>query len=254
MNIVIVEDEQPAAKRLAKLVRAQRAIVNVMANIESVKEAVSYFSSEALPDLVFMDIQLADGLSFDIFRKVDLQVPVIFTTAYDQYMLNAFKVNSIDYLLKPIDEEELEQALNKFDRLKREQVNTVLSKPIIDQLFGHLQQPNYKKRFLIKSGQQISYLPTEKIRYFFSDEGIVQAKSIEGRKFIIDFTLDQLEQLLDPDNFFRVNRKFIIHVESIKKVYPFFNSRLKINVIPSTDMEIIVSRDRVSNFKRWLDT
>lgn len=254
MRTIIVEDEQPAAKRLEKLLKKHRSNYQVVAVIESVEQAVGYFESNTDVDLIFMDIQLADGLSFDIFNQINLQKPIIFTTAYDQYMLKAFKVNSIDYLLKPIDEEELEAALDKFDRLYKEKGSALFNPSIINNLIGQLSKPTFKQRFLIKIGQQIIYLPTTEIRYFFSDEGIVYAKVKNKKKYMVDYTLDQLEQALDPSEYFRVNRKFLIHIEAILKIHPFFNSRLKLDISPTTDLDVIVSRDRVSNFKKWLDS
>ncbi len=254
MKVLIVEDELPAAKRLKKMILAIRPDAEVVNVIDSVEQALLYFQNTPLPDLAFFDIQLADGLSFDIFEQVDLSVPVIFTTAYDQYMLKAFKVNSIDYLLKPIDDEELAFALDKFDRFFAASTVPPIDRKVIQELIKGVEQPPFKKRFLIKAGQQLTYLRTQDIRYFFSDEGLVYAKTNKGKKHIVDFTLDQLEELMDPVDFYRINRKFILHIESISKIHPYFNSRLKLELHPTTDLEVIVSRDRVSNFKQWLDS
>ncbi len=255
MKVIIIEDENPAAKRLAKLLEKYRPGYELIDSIESVEDAVKFFKTTVVdPDLIFMDIQLADGLSFDIFDGVEVKYPVVFTTAYDQYVLKAFKVNSIDYLLKPIDEEELEFALDKFDRLKTGQNSNVLNVQLLEELKSQMQAPATRKRFLIKSGQQISYLPTEQIRYFFSNDGLVYAKTTDGKKFLIDYTLDQLEGLVDVLDFFRISRKFLIHIDSIRKIHPYFNSRLKLDLKPEIDLEVIVSRDRVSNFKKWLDS
>jgi DNA-binding LytR/AlgR family response regulator len=254
MKVLIVEDELPAAKRLTQMIREIRPKAEVVKIIDSVEAARGFFKNEPLLDLAFFDIQLADGLSFDIFEDLEIRVPIIFTTAYDQYMLKAFKVNSIDYLLKPIDDEELSNALNKYDRLFAQTTSPVFDKKVLQELIMGVEQPPFRKRFLIKIGQQLTYLNCDDIRYFYSDEGIVYAKTYKGKKHMIDYTLDQIENMLDPVNYFRINRKIILHVEAIDKIHPYFNSRLKLELNPHTDLEVIVSRDRVSNFKKWLDS
>ncbi len=254
MKVLIVEDELPAAKRLSKMIRDLRPRAEVVKTIESVDLAREFFIKEPSPDLAFFDIQLADGLSFDIFENLEIRVPIIFTTAYDQYMLQAFKVNSIDYLLKPIDDEELSFALDKYDRFHAHHSAPVFDKGLLKELIKGVEQPPFRKRFLIKVGQQLTYLNCSDIRYFYSDEGIVYAKTDKGKKHMIDYTLDQLDNILDPADYFRINRKIILHVASISRIHPYFNSRLKLELKPATDLEVIVSRDRVSNFKNWLDS
>ncbi|MEL7118550.1 MAG: LytTR family DNA-binding domain-containing protein [Bacteroidota bacterium] len=255
MNIIIVEDELPAAKRLKKLIVSVEQDAKIIEVIDSVEGAVEVLNNEPAVDLLFLDIQLADGLSFDIFEEVDVRTPVIFTTAYDQYTLKAFKVNSIDYLLKPIDEDELKQALEKFKNLYQVNDSSVLvPRDIIRELREGIEKPMYKKRFLVKMGQQLTYVKTEMIRYFYSDEGLVYVKTVDNKKHLIDFTLDQLTEVLEPAGFFRINRKMILHIECIHKIHTYFNSRLKLELKPATDLEVIVSRDRVSNFKSWLDS
>jgi DNA-binding LytR/AlgR family response regulator len=176
--------------------------------------------------------------------------PVVFTTAYDQYTLKAFKQDSVDYLLKPIEEEELAAALQKFDR--RQQSPNMLSPAVLQSLVSSLSQPQYQSRFIIKIGQQLSYISTEEIQYFYSEDGIVFAQ-LEGKKrHALDYTLDALEPLLEPASFFRLNRKVIAHIQSVQKVAPFFNGRLLVTLRPAADFEVTVSRDRASDFKRWL--
>lgn len=251
MKTLIIEDERPAALRLTKLIQKTAPNAEIVEVIDSVEASVKWLKTFDQPDLIFMDIQLADGLSFDIFQKVKINAPVIFTTAYDQYTLQAFKVNSVDYLLKPIDPEELDKALKKYE--------TVFQKPqsydqsAISQLLENLQQKNYKERFLVKTGQQFSYIPIEEIAYFYSEDKVVCAQNNNGKRHIIDYTLDQLEDCLSPDNFFRINRKFITKLSSIQKINTYFNSRLKLQLNPSPTSEVIVSRERVMNFKSWLD-
>ncbi len=251
MRMLIVEDELPAAKRLKQMLVKYRPQADILGPLESISATVEWWQSNLPPDLVFLDIQLADGLSFDIFKEADIQTPAIFTTAYDQYTLKAFKINSIDYLLKPIEPEELSEALDKFDRLARR--GNAISPQALQQLLASFTQPEYKKRFIVKAGQQLTYIEVADIQYFYSEEGLLFAQ-MEGRKrHAIDYTLDQLETLLPPASFFRINRKVITHIRAIRKVAPHFNSRLKLQLAPAPDFEVIVSRDRTSGFKQWLD-
>ena len=251
MNILIIEDETPAAKRLGQLIQRFKPEAQILACIDSVESAVEWLMQKPSPDLIFMDIQLADGLSFDIFTQINIKVPVIFTTAYDQYTLKAFKVNSVDYLLKPIDPEELAGAFSKYDQLyQKSQVYDVTA---IQQLMKAMVQPDYKERFIIKIGQQLTYIAVTDIHYFYSEEGLVYAKTISAKKHVIDYTLDQLENLLKPAEFFRINRKAIASINAIGKIATYFNSRLKLELKPKADFEVIVSRERVADFKKWLD-
>ncbi|HMQ49621.1 MAG TPA: LytTR family DNA-binding domain-containing protein [Saprospiraceae bacterium] len=250
MKVLIVEDERPAALRLQKMILEARPSVEIVAVKDSVEGAVAFL--QALPplDLMFLDIQLADGLSFDIFTQVEIAVPVIFTTAFDQYTLKAFKLNSIDYLLKPIDNQELIEAFDKFDRFfdQRQPVNLNSIQAILESF----SKPSYKERFIVKIGQQLAFISTEEIRYFYFEDGLVFAQT-KDKKHAIDFTLDQLEGQLDPHRFFRVNRKMITAVAAINRVSPYFNSRYVIDMLPKPGFEVIVSRDRASDFKQWLD-
>jgi DNA-binding LytR/AlgR family response regulator len=249
MRVVIIEDEKPAARRLSRQVEELLPAVRILQVLDSVSSAVDWFESHSAPELIFMDIQLADGLSFDIFNQVSIEAPIIFTTAYDQYVLKAFKVNSIDYLLKPIDPEELKAALDKYEQLKRPS----LQPELMQQLMESLTQKNYKERFLIKKGQQLAYIPVGEIAYFFSSDGLVQARDQKGKNHLLDYPLDQIERLVDPDLFFRINRKLIVELSAIQRIHTYFNSRLILDLSPPTDLEAIVSRDRVSDFKKWLD-
>jgi DNA-binding LytR/AlgR family response regulator len=253
MQILIIEDEQPAAKQLAKLIQRARPQAELLPALDSIESAVEFLSASAiLPELIFMDIQLADGLSFDIFNQVDIKAPVIFTTAFDQYTLKAFKVNSIDYLLKPIEPDELDTALHKYENIYRPAPQ--LSSKLINQLKDALFSPSYKERFLIKVGQQLIYLRTQDVRYFYSEDSLVYAITLEHKKHLVDFTLDQLEQVLSPRDFFRINRKIILHLEAIHRIHTYFNGRLKLDLLPAPiELEVIVSRDRVPDFKLWLD-
>jgi len=252
MKILIVEDETPAAKRLSKMIVKERASAEILDVVDSVDAAVKWLGTFKSPDLIFMDIQLADGVSFDIFKQIKVESPVIFTTAYDQFALKAFKVNSVDYLLKPIDPEELGAAIEKFEQLRKQQAKSY-DRGAIESLISSMTQKDYKERFLVKIGQQLTYITINDIGYFYSEDGIVHVKNKSGKHHILDYTLDQLEKLLDPKLFFRINRKFITSIESINKIHTYFNSRLKLELLPRTDLEVIVSRDRVGDFKSWLD-
>ncbi len=252
MNILIIEDEIPAAKRLQKLIGDFQPEAKIMEVIDSVEQAVIFLKKKPTLDLIFMDIQLADGLSFDIFNQTKINTPVIFTTAFDQYALKAFKVNSIDYLLKPIDAEELQSAFQKFEK-HYPQDNAGYNQQTIEQLMQQMTQKSYKERFLVKMGQQLNYLKVSDIAYFYSEDGLLHALDKKNKRHIIDYTLDQLETVLSPDHFFRINRKNIISLPAIEKIHTYFNSRLKLDLVPSTPQEVIVSRDRVNDFKQWLD-
>lgn len=251
MDILIIEDEQPAAKRLQQLVLNCQPDAKILASLDSVAASVDWLSTHPAPDLIFMDIQLADNLSFEIFNQVEVGTPVIFTTAFDQYTLKAFKVNSIDYLLKPIEQEELAAALRKYEQVYAKSQQYDLQ--VIRHMMRQMSQPNYKERFIVKSGQQLSYINTTDIAYFFAEDGVVQAMTWPGKKYLVEYTLDQLEPLLPPANFFRINRKVIVEIKAVKKIAPYFNSRLALTVHPPYEQETIVSRERVSDFKKWLD-
>jgi len=252
MKVLIIEDEKPAAKRLTKMVKTCRPDCAIIEVLDSVEGAVDWLNTYKKPDLIFMDVELADGVSFEIFGQTDVISPIIFTTAYDAYALQAFKVNSLDYLLKPIDPEELEKALCQYDKYAQ-QGGKSINDTVINQLLQTLTKKEYKERFLVKIGQQLTYLKVSDIAYFYSEEGLIFACQQNGKRHNLDYTLDQLVAVIDPNYFFRINRKIITHLPSIKKIHTYFNSRLKLELSPSTKLETIVSRDRVSDFKKWLD-
>ncbi len=255
MRVLIIEDEKPAAKRLSTLLSQCDREIIILDQLDTVRKAVAWFGQHPAPDLIFMDIQLADGLSFDIFSKVPVVSPIIFTTAYDQYAIQAFKVNSIDYLLKPIDPEALAGALKKFKSLHH---TATLRTPAqsVDQMQRVIQmltQP-YKNRFVVKVGEHIKAVPTEKVLYFYSQEKMTFMQTSEEKKrYIIDYPLDQLEDLLDPRLFFRISRKYIVKLQAIQDIITYSSSRLKLKLLHSEDPEVLVSRERVSDFKQWLD-
>lgn len=250
MNILIIEDERPAAMRLEKLIKNCQDQINILDKIDSVKNAVQWFQYDHHPpDLIFMDIQLADGLSFEIFEHVKIEAPVIFTTAFDEYALKAFKVNSIDYLLKPIDEEELRKAFDKLERLGAIRHNTLAQ---ITQAMKMLTY-KYKSRFVIKIGEHIKSIGIDGILYFFSREKASFCHSTDSKNYLLDYSLEQIEGMIDPQIFFRINRKYLISLNAIEDIISYSNSRLKIVLKNTNDNDVIVSRDRVGDFKDWLN-
>ena len=250
MQVLIIEDELPAANRLVKMLEGIDSSIQVVNRIDSVEASVKFLQTDPTVDLIFMDIQLADGLSFDILSQVNIQTPVIFTTAFDQYTLKAFKVNSIDYLLKPIDEKELRQAVDKYNRIYRQPESDYPDKLL--QLVKEMNLRQYKERLLIKRGQQLSYLKTNSIAYCFADGKLCYAVDFSGNRHMIENNLSVLEEQLQPSRFFRINRHLLVNIESVKKVHTWLGGRLKLEIDPGTSVETIVSRERVNAFKEWL--
>lgn len=250
MRIIIIEDEKLSAEYLATLLKKIDKEIQVVATYDSVKKAVATFKTGIVCDLILVDIHLADGLSFDIFSQVTIDTPVIFTTAYDEYAIKAFKLNSIDYLLKPIGIGDLTMALEKYKKLTSTYKGTNIE--AIANVYQSLNK-QYKNRFMVKMGDSISSIKTEDITHFISEDGLVLLTTSNGKRYTLDYTLDNLELLLDPDIFFRINRKVIIHINSIQKVGTYFNSRLKINTTTLQDEDGVISRERVADFKKWLD-
>ncbi|RYJ51539.1 response regulator transcription factor [Flavobacterium petrolei] len=254
MKTIIIEDEKPAARLLQRKLEKLDIEVGVM--LHSVEEALDWFSKNEHPDLIFLDIQLSDGLSFEIFEKVEIKSAVIFTTAYDEYALRAFKLNSIDYLLKPIDEDDLEVAVSKFKaRLPKQETNSRDFGMDFEQIKKMLTNPfekNYKKRFTVKIGQHLKVISIDEIECFFSENKGTYLHTFDNRNYLIECTLELLEQELDPVDFFRISRKFIIPLKAIKEIVLYSNSRLKV-ILPSfKEEDVIVSREKVSDFKTWI--
>jgi len=247
MNVVILEDEQRAANRMELLITKLAPEMSIVGVFESVRDAVTFFKANANISLVFADIQLADGLSFEIFNSVKINCPIIFTTAYDQYAIEAFKTNGIDYLLKPIEEERLQKA---FDKLKSIQKPLEFNQIAI--LMNAMNKPTFKNRFMIKVGDKIKSIETDRILVFYSMEKASFLFTDDQRSYVIDYSLEQLERLVNPDLFFRVNRKFMVSHKACTDVLAWSNSRLRLK-IDGFDEEIIVARERVVDFKAWLD-
>ncbi len=251
MKVVIVEDEKLSGEHLALLLQRLDNTIEVVQYLDTVKGTIKAFQEGLQIDLLFLDIHLADGNSFEVFDKMHIDTPIIFTTAYDQYAIQAFKQNSIDYLLKPIAQKDLAFALEKFK--KQEQKAT---KNLIENITTAFQQSNkqYKTRFLVKKGQTIDSIKTDEIHHFETEESLSFLITTKGNRYPIDYTLDQLEALLEPKEFFRINRKVILHIQSIEKLNTYFNSRLSIATKFLDGDARIVSRDRVNDFKMWLDS
>lgn len=249
MDILIIEDELRAARQLERLLKACNFDYQLLEIIDSVEEAVGWFEKNKSPDLVFLDVQLADGLSFEIFQKIEVSAPIIFTTAFDQYAIQAFKVNSVDYLLKPIQADDLQLALDKFLNSKK---TTGVDPIILKQLLGSM-QPNPKRAgVLVKEGSGFVQLKIEALHYIYSEESITFGVTT-NKRYIIDETMDQLFSSLDPNQFFRINRGQIIAKNSIQKIESYFNHRVKLSMLNARDQEFIVSRPKTSDFKEWMN-
>ena len=247
MKVLIIEDELPAAEKLERYILKYDDSIHIIATLTSVADAVKWLKNhEKSVDILFVDIQLSDGLSFEIFNQVQVQKPIIFTTAFDEFAVDAFKLNSIDYILKPITFTEVSKALEKYKNFK-----SILSYETIQSASEAFNNTSFKNRFLVRLGNHIHSIKTEETALFYAEGRTVFLVTNEGKKFILDYKLEDLEQVLDSRDFMRVNRTFIINMEAIKDVIVYSNSRLKLILNVKTDNDIIVSRDRVSAFKTW---
>ena len=250
MNVIIIEDEKPSARRLQRMLTELGLEAQTM--LHSVEESIEWFQNNAHPDLIFLDIQLSDGLSFEIFETIEINSAVIFTTAYDEYALQAFKLNSIDYLLKPIDEDDLAKAVSKYqDRAPKQQAVTLDFNDIKKLLVNPIER-EYKKRFSVKVGQHLKLVNIDDIECFYSENKGTYAYTSEGRNYLLDTTLEQLEDELEPHKFFRISRKFFVNVNAINDMVSYTNSRLQIKLNTYKEQEVIVARERVKDFKEWL--
>lgn len=249
MNAIIIEDEKLSAEHLSNLLKRVDASINVIATFDSVKKSVSEFHKGIKADVVFVDVHLADGLSFEIFQKIQIDTPVIFTTAFDEYAIKAFKLNSVDYLLKPIGAEDLRVAIDKLKKFTQSHASIVQD---IANAYQNLNK-QYKSRFMVKMGDSIVSVKTEDVLHFIAEDGITLLVTANAKRYPVDYTLDQLAELVSPEQFFRINRKVLISINAVQKVSSYFNSRLKINSDLLDDESAIVSRERVTEFKAWLD-
>lgn len=249
MDVIIIEDERRAANMLERLIGEVDPSMTIVAKLESVRESVEFLRKNKNISLIFSDIQLGDGLSFEIFEKTDLTCPIIFTTAYDQYAIKAFKANGIDYLLKPVKSDDLEKAVTKFKQFSRPAQITDIT-AIANLLLER--KSEYKSRFMIKVGEKIKVIPIENIPAFYSMEKATFIFTSNQRNYVVDYSLDQLQTLLNPEQFFRINRKYIVSLDYIDEIFAWSNSRLKIKIPGLEEENIIVARDRTKEFKEWL--
>jgi DNA-binding LytR/AlgR family response regulator len=254
MKVLIIEDEPFAQSELKRLLTKADSSIDVLDCTDSIEESVEWLAGNPAPDLIFMDIQLSDGLSFEIFRLTEVKAPVIFTTAYDEYAIQAFKVNSIDYLLKPVKLADLENAIRKFRTYYNKQ--DVQPQTISLKQIGQLLEAGvhkYKSRFIAKTGDRIRHIDVNEIAFIKAEDNEVMLVTKGNNRYIIDYTLDQLGGLMDPDQFFRANRSYLVTISAISKVSKYFNSRLLIELMPSTEETVLISRVRVPDFLKWMD-
>lgn len=255
MKILIIEDEELAVKKIRKLLNAVEPMAEVVGEADSIAASVEWLQTHPSPDLILMDIELADGQSFEIFNLIQVKSPVIFTTSYDEYALKAFKVNSIDYLLKPVQKEDLEAALRKFNTLKKDSTSSssgINMETLVKELQQKLQPKEYRKRFLVKNAQKLVSVEVDDIAYFYSDGRLNFFKTIDNKKFVVDYTMDELEDMLDPEKYFRISRSFYVSIASIDKIDDYFGNRLILQLKPAVDKEALVSREKVTDFKKWM--
>jgi len=249
-KILIVEDEKPNADRLKRLLLKLRPNIQILSVEDSISSTVEWLNNNDAPDMIMLDVRLADGVSFEIFNKYQVRSPVIFTTAYDEYAVKAFKYNSVDYLLKPIEEDELESALQRYE-------NFMETMPFfgtaIEGLLNYIQPKDYRKRFLLAHRDGYKTVLAEDILYFYTEHGISKAMLNTGTIETVPQTLEELDKQLDPKSFFRANRQFIIHIDAVKQVFNHFNGKLKLELIKNPEMEVIVSREKASALKSWMD-
>ena len=254
MNVLIIEDEYPAAERLQNMLTRVDGTIWVRAVLESVEAAIRWLRNQAAPDLILSDIQLSDGLSFEIYEQVLVQSPIIFTTSYDEYAIRAFKHKSIDYLLKPIKYEELQRAIEKYRNFRQEfsEQNPAIRLEQLLDVLSHTGRSS-KKRFLVKKGEQLIPIADDDTAYFYTENELVYLTTHAGKKYVLDYTLEQLSTLLDPVRFFRINRQFIVSLGAVQQIHTYFSSRLKLQLQPAAGPEVLVSKGQVKRFKAWLE-
>lgn len=255
IKVVIIEDELPAQRLLKETLQEINFDTKVIGCLDSIKSAVEWFQNNPHPDIVLLDIQLSDGLSFEIFKQAKVESAIIFTTAYDEYAIQAFKVNSIDYLLKPVEKDKLKTAFEKYHNYNKQFIQKQNSNIDFSELASLIkgEKTEYRKRFLIQSNESFFHLPVEDIALFYSMQGITFAVTFEKREYPVNFSLESLKEQLNPDIFFKINRQFIVNIDAIKRVHSYFNGKLKLEIKPSHTEDIIVGKDKAAAFKRWMD-
>ena len=257
MKVFIIEDEELAVKKLRKTLNAVDESAEVVGVADSIRSSVNWLQNNPSPDLILMDIELCDGQSFEIFDKVDVKSTVIFTTSYDEFALKAFKVNSVDYLLKPVQKDDLQVAIDKYKKIKTlykdSNESPVLNiENLVKELQQKMQGKEYRKRFLVKQAQKLVSIETDQIAYFYSDGRLNFFKTFDNKKFVVDYTMDELEDMLDQEKYFRISRSFYVSINSVDQIHDYFGNRLMLYLKPLVDKEALVSRERVSDFKKWL--
>lgn len=256
MKILIVEDEMLAVKRLKKVIESIDPEMEVVGVTNSICSSVEWLNSSPAPDLIMMDIELADGQSFEIFKRTQVQSPVIFVTSYDEFAIQAFKVNSVDYLMKPVDREDMAASLQKLRQVKNiyaaQAGKSVNVEKLVEALQERIQPKIFRKRFLIKHGQKLITVEIDEIAYFFVDGRLTFFRTFDNRKLVVDYTMDELETMLDPADFFRINRSSYVAMKAIDEMQDYFGNRYALRLKPASEEEAIVSRDRVTAFKTWM--
>jgi len=255
IKVLVIEDEIPAQRLLKETLQEINIEIDVIDCLDSIKSAVAWFQQNDHPEIVLLDIQLSDGQSFEIFKQVKIESMIIFTTAYDEYTLQAFKVNSLDYLLKPIEKDELQAAIEKYQQYNKKFIrekNAGIDYSELASLIKN-EKPDYRKRFLIQSNESFFQLPIEQIAFFYSMLGITFAVTFEKREYPVNFSLESLKDQINPNLFFKVNRQIIINIEAIKRVHSYFSGKLKLETKPEHSEEILVGKDKAAEFRRWLD-
>ncbi len=253
MNILVIEDDKTAQSKLINMIRSVDQNIEILTVIESVRDAVDWFNTNSVPDLIFSDVQLADGLCFEIFEQVKISSPIIFTSGYDNYAINAFKSNGIDYLLKPVTEIDLKESLEKYYNYSEN--HPEIDNALLNQLIKQIRKPNreYKRRFLIKHKQNLKIIPVKDIAYFFIENQLLFLYTFDKRKFVLSYNMNNIEDMVDPDDFFRLNRQVIINLQSVESIHDYFSDSLKINLKPAFLEDIIIKRPKISEFKSWID-
>lgn len=251
IRYLVVEDEQPAARRLIRMIGEMRPDWTLVAQVDSIEDATAVLTQQPAPDLAFLDVQLADGLSFDIFQRIEVPCPVVFTTAYDNYAIKAFRVNGLDYLLKPVEPEGLQQSIERFEESRKKPVQSEDLRELIASISR--ERRDYRRRFLVKTAGRLAFVQVEDMAYCFSEEGSTFITTRKNDRYLIESTIEEIEQELSPEKFFRINRAMIISMDAIHRIEPHFSSRLQLMVQPTFDEEVFVSRQRAAAFKAWLD-
>lgn len=252
MKIIIIEDETPALNRIKKMVLEVEPTIQILATADSIEQSVQVIEKhQGTIDLILMDIELADGQSFEIFNLIEVKSPVIFTTAYDEFALKAFKVNSIDYLLKPINKEELKVAFQKFNSIQKSNSNLDALKEMLSQISSP--KNNHKERFLVKLGERLISVPVSEIAYFVSKDKLTYLITKSNNKYVVDYTLEELNTMVDLKMFFHLNRQFIASISSISAIRSYFNGKLKLQLLPNWDDDVLVSREKSNDLKSWLN-